>query len=149
MISKDKIIHLLPFTNKFALLLSDLIEPSMGFRLYYHHPNTPLQELMNLVIKFISLLGINLNVIQNTLDGGYMVGVAVSIIYFIFSYLVPNMFMDDLYIIFDFLGVNSNMLIGLIFGIVVIIILDVIIINLIEKYKKELLKKVQSKGKKV
>ena len=144
MVSQDTIIHLLPFTNKFALLLSNIVEPFIGFRFYYHHPHSPKQELMNLVIKFISLLGINLNVIQSTLDGGYMLGVAVSIIYFIFSYLVPNMFMDDLYIIFDFLGVNSNMLIGLIFGIVVIIILDVIIINLIEKYKKELklLKKV-------
>ena len=57
--------------------------------------------------------------------------------------------MDDLYIIFDFLGVNSNMLIGLIFGIVVIIILDVIIINLIEKYKKKLFTKSTISNKKV
>ena len=81
---KEEIIHLLPFTNKIALLISDILDPIFGFRLYYYKPKTPLQELMNLVIKFISLLGINLNVIQSTLDGGYNYGVVVSIVYFIF-----------------------------------------------------------------
>ena len=138
MVSQDTIIHLLPFTNKFALLLSDIVEPFIGFRFYYHHPHSPKQELMNLVIKFISLLGINLNVIQSTLDGGYMLGVAVSIIYFIFSYLVPNIFMDDLYKVFDFAGVNSSKIRGFIFGVIIIIILDIIIIKLTEIYKKKL-----------
>ena len=136
--SRETIIHLLPFTNKFALLLSDVIEPYLGFRLFYHHPHGFKQELMNLIIKFISLLGINLNVIQSTLNGGYKYGVIVSVVYFIFSYLIPNFFFDDLYRIFDFLGVNSNKIIGLIFGIILIIILDIIIVKLNKKYKEEI-----------
>lgn len=136
--SQETIIHLLPFTNKFALLLSDVIEPYLGFRLFYHHPHGFNQELMNLIIKFISLLGINLNVIQSTLNGGYKYGVIVSVVYFIFSYLIPNFFFDDLYRIFDFLGVNSNKIIGLIFGIILIIILDIIIVKLNKKYKEEI-----------
>ena len=136
--SRETIIHLLPFTNKFALLLSDVIEPYFGFRFYYYNPQGFKQELMNLIIKFISLLGINLNVIQSTLNGGYKYGVIVSVVYFIFSYLIPNFFFDDLYRIFDFLGVNSNKIIGLIFGIILIIILDIIIVKLNKKYKEEI-----------
>ena len=138
MLSRETIIQLMPFTNKFAFLLSDIIEPYVGFRLYYHHPHTPREDITNLIIKFISLLGINLNVIESTLSGGYTLGVIVSILYFIFSYLVPNLFLDDLYRIFDFAGVNSSKVRGFIFGVIVIIILDVIIINLKEKYKKEI-----------
>ena len=70
-----------------------------------------------------------------------MLGVIVSIIYFIFSYLIPNMFMDDLYRIFDFSGVNSSKIRGFIFGVIIIIILDVIIIKLTEIYKKKLAEK--------
>ena len=77
----------MPFTNKFAFLLSDIIEPYVGFRLYYHHPHTLREDITNLIIKFISLLGINLNVIESTLNGGYTLGVIVSVLYFIFSYL--------------------------------------------------------------
>ncbi len=132
------IISLMPFTNKIALLISDLIEPYFGFRIYYHHAHSTPEEVVSLIIKFISLLGINLNVIQSTLDGGYILGVVVSIIYFLFSYLIPNYFFDDIYRIFDFLGVNSNRFIGLIFGIVIVVILDIIIIKLKDIYKKKL-----------
>ena len=138
MISKETIIQLMPFTNKFAFLLSDILEPYMGFRLYYHHPHTPREDFTNLIVKFISLLGINLNVIESTLNGGYTLGVIVSVLYFIFSYLIPNLFLDDLYRMFDFAGVNSSKLRGFIFGVIVIIILDIIIVKLKEKYSKEI-----------
>ena len=137
MVSQETIIHLLPFTNKFALLVSDLIEPYFGFRIYYHNTHNPKEEFVNLIVKFISLLGINLNVIQSALTGGYNLGVAVSIIYFIFSYLVPNLFLDDLYRIFGFLGINNNIFLGFIFGIFVIILLDLIIIKLRKIFKKK------------
>ena len=134
----ETVISLMPFANKIALLLSDVMEPLVGFRIYYHHAHSTPEEVITLLVKFISLLGINLNVIQATLDGGYSLGVVISVIYFLVSYLIPNFFFDDLYKAFDFLGVNSNKLIGFIFGIVVVIILDVIIIKLKEYYKKKL-----------
>ena len=70
------------------------------------------------------------------LEGGYSLGLVISIIYFLISYLIPNFFFDNLYRAFDFLGVNSNKLIGLIFGIIVVIILDLIVIKL-KEYKKK------------
>ena len=39
---------------------------------------------------------------------------------------------------FDFAGVNSSKVRGFIFGVIVIIILDIIIIKLREKYRKEI-----------
>ena len=136
----ETIVSLMPFANKIALLLSDVIEPHVGFRIYYHHPHSFYEDSITLIVMFISLLGINLNVINATLDGGYKLGIIISIIYFLISYLIPNFFFDDLYRAFDFLGVNSNKLIGLIFGIVVVVILDILIIKLKEKYKKRVKK---------
>ena len=138
MISNETIIGLMPFANKIALLLSDVIEPYVGFRIYYHHAHSYYEEIVTLIIMFISLLGINLNVINATLEGGYSLGLVISIIYFLISYLIPNFFFDNLYRAFDFLGVNSNKLIGFIFGVIVVVILDLIVIKLKEYYKKKL-----------
>ena len=136
----ETVVSLMPFATKIAFLLSDVIEPHLGFRIYYHHPHSFYEDVVTLIVMFISLLGINLNVINATLDGGYKLGIIISIIYFLISYLIPHFFFDDLYRAFDFLGVNSNKIIGLIFGIVVVVLLDIIIIKLEEKYKKRIKK---------
>ena len=138
MINNEIIISLMPFANKIALLLSDVMESHVGFRIYYHHAHTTPEEIVTLLVKFISLIGINLNVIHATLEGGYSLGLVISIIYFLVSFLIPNYFFDDLYLAFDFLGINKSKLRGLLFGVVVVIILDVIIIKLKEFYKKKL-----------
>ena len=138
MISNEILIGLMPFTSKIAFLLSNITEKYLGVPVYYHNPHTLGEEIYTILIKFITLLGINLNVIQATLDGGYYFGVIISIIYFLVSYLIPNFFFDDLYKIFDFLGVNSNVLVGFLFGITIVILLDVLVIKLKKYYKKKL-----------
>ena len=135
----ETIVSLMPFANKIALLLSDVIEPHVGFRIYYHHAHSTYEEIVTLIVMFVSLLGINLNVINATIEGGFNFGVVVSIIYFLISYLIPNFFFDDLYRTFDFLGINKNKLLGLIFGILAVVILDIIIIKLKEYYRKKVL----------
>lgn len=130
----------MPFASKIAYLLSRITEPYLNMPIYFQNPKKLSEELITILIKFITLLGINLNVIQATLDGGYYLGIVISIIYFLVSYLVPTYFFDDLYNMFSFLGVNSNPIIGLIFGILAVILLDYLVIRL-KKYYKEKLEK--------
>ena len=140
MLTNELIVGLMPFGTKIAYLLSRITEPYFDTPIYFQDPKKLNEELITILIKFITLLGINLNVIQATLDGGYYLGIVISIIYFLVSYLIPTYFFDDLYNMFDFLGVNSNPIIGLIFGIVAVIILDLAVIKL-KKYYKEKLEK--------
>lgn len=130
------LLSLLPFTNKLSILVSDSLEDHIGFRFYYYKPKNFYQQIITLLCKFIALLGINLNVIEGTLSGGYKKGVMISIIYFMFSYLIPNIFFKDFYDLFSFLGVNDNKIYGLIFGVILIYILQ-FIINICERYYEE------------
>lgn len=130
------LLSLLPFTNKLSILVSDALEDHIGFRFYYYKPKNFYQQIITLLCKFIALLGINLNVIEGTLTGGYKKGVMISIIYFMFSYLIPNIFFKDFYDLFSFLGVNDNKIYGLIFGVILIYILQ-FIINICERYYEE------------
>lgn len=130
------LLSLLPFTNKLSILVSDALEDHIGFRFYYYKPKNFYQQIITLLCKFIALLGINLNVIEGTLSGGYKQGVMISIIYFMFSYLIPNIFFEDFYKLFSFIGVNDNKIYGLIFGVILIYILQ-FIINTCERYYEE------------
>ena len=138
MITKEFLLGLMPFMSKIVFVSSKITEPYLGFPIYFQNPKNVKEEILTLITKFITLVGINLNVIEGTLDGGYNLGVAISVIYFLVSYLIPTYFFDSLYEMFDFLGVNKNPIIGLIFGITAVLLLDLFVRKIKEYYKKKL-----------
>jgi len=119
---------LLPFFNEFANLFNiTLIMPLLNYNIYPHHDTTS-----KLFFDVIALIGICLNVAKKTqLTGNYISGLFKGLMYLIFAFAIPNLYMDKILSIF---GKNNYM--KLAGGFLVIYLLEICIHSFICIYDK-------------
>lgn len=127
---------IMPYFNEIVNLLTiTILKPRFGISLFYHFTTNFHQIIVNSIVTLLSISGILANSVRianrYTSDKGLLVGMMFTI----FSFLIPNIFM------YDFLKLFKNNFVKFIAGLLVIYILDVIIHLIVYLYRINILER--------
>lgn len=127
---------IMPYFNEIVNLLTiSILKPRFGISLFYHFTTNFHQIIVNSIVTLFSISGILANSVRvanrYTSDKGLLIGMMFTI----FSFLIPNIFM------YDFLKLFKNNFVKLIVGLIVIYILDVIIHLIVYLYRINVLER--------
>lgn len=148
----DTLIFVTPFANEIANLLSiTLFKPYLGVTLYPHHPETFNKELLKTLIDIIAIGGIiYISIIESHKSNYITNGLVYGLLYLIFAFSIPNLFMSKILNIFDNKDSEntlSNNLKKLAAGIFFIYILELCINLIMCSYKNSYNKKIKDEYK--
>ena len=88
---------IMPYINEISNLLTiTLFKPYFNFELYPHSTNTVMQIIKKNIIDLLALSGIVTNSVKETDNENPQDGILMGILYIIFSFVVPNLFMRPL-----------------------------------------------------
>ena len=79
-----------PFANEIA----NVITISGIMKLYVHHPETINQKIQVFILDFVALVGLCSNVAKYSKEYNYNMGLMKGVLLVVFSYLIPNYFMN-------------------------------------------------------
>ena len=127
---------IMPYFNEIMNLLTiTFFKPVFGIKLFYHFTTNFHEIMVNSIITLFSISGIVANATRTasiyTKTKGLLVGISFTVI----SFLIPNMFMQDVIKYF-----KGNYLLKFFIGLILIYILDVIIHLIIHLYRVYMLK---------
>ena len=112
----------MPFINEiFNLLTITVTKRYFNIALYPHHPVTYNEALKKLIVDTLAVTGIVTQGVLYTSSHGTDVGLLKGILYTIFTFFIPNLFMDSI------LSVFKNNIVQLAIGFIVIYMLDFIV----------------------
>ena len=117
-----------PFFNE----ISNVLTLSKVLNLYPHLPGNKLGELKKMFFDLVALLGIISNVATYTSKYNYSVGLLKGVLLLIFTFLIPNLFMDEI------LSITKDNTTKLVFGLIIIYLLDLGVNVLFCHLKKKL-----------
>ena len=149
----DTMIFITPFANEIANLLSiTLFKPYLGITLYPHHPETFNKELLKTLIDIIAIGGIiYISIIESHKSNYISNGLVYGLLYLIFAFSIPNLFMSKILNIFNNKDSSENTLSNhlkkLAAGIFFIYILELCINLIMCSYKNSYNKKIEDEEK--
>lgn len=130
--------RIMPYINEISNLLTiTLFKPYFNFELYPHSTNTIIQIIKKNIIDLLALSGIVTNIVKETDNENPQDGILIGILYIIFSFVVPNLFMGPLLNIASKIFKNKNYinLTKFSFGIIFIILIEITVNAIFNKYK--------------
>lgn len=119
----------MPFINEILNLLTlTITKPYYNFELYPHHPKTMYQDILKTTIDMLAVTGIAANAAKYGNTYTRNLGFVKGTLYAIFTFLIPNLFMQPI------LDIAKSPIIRLILGIIFIYVLDLSVNFLSCKY---------------
>ena len=127
---------IMPYFNEIMNLLTiTFFKPVFGIKLFYHFTTNFYELMVNSIITLFSISGILANATRTASIYTKTKGLIVGIAFTIFSFLIPNIFMQDIIKYF-----KGNYLLKFFIGLILIYILDVLIHLIIHLYRVHMLK---------
>lgn len=131
---------IMPYFNEIVNLLTiTILKPTFGISLFYHFTTNFHQIIVNSIVTLLSISGILANSVRIANRYTSEKGLLVGMMFTIFSFVIPNIFM------YDFLKLFKNNFVKLIIGLIVIYILDVIIHLIVYLYRINILEREEKK----
>jgi len=118
---------LAPFANEFA----NVFTIAKLTNVYPHHTTNQVEKFRVLFIDCIAILGIISNAVSATFQYGTFLGLSKGVLYLVFAFAIPNLFMYDL-----LKSVKYKLLIGL-FAIYILELIIQTIFCLLKKKRRQ------------